>query len=174
MSILGAVLAGGQARRFGSDKGVASWRGRSLIEHSLAAIRPCADALVVCGRDWPGLVALSDRPRPGLGPLGGLNAALTYAASHGFDRVLCVPCDTPVLSPDLLRGLINCDGAALVAEAPVVGVWPTALHDILESHLEAGGDRSMRGWAAAVGAERITAGPVANINYRADLDALDD
>ena len=174
MTILGAVLAGGRSRRFGSDKGIAAWRGVSLIEHSLAAIRPFADAVVVCGRDWPDQGSLPDRPRPGLGPLGGLNAALTYAASHGYDRVLCVPCDTPVLSPELLRELINSGGAAFAAEAPVVSVWPAALSGLLENHMQTSNDRSMKGWAAVVGAEQITAGPVANINYRTDLDALDD
>ena len=50
-AILGAILAGGQARRFGSDKAQALWRGRRLIDHVADALGSQTTALVVCGRD---------------------------------------------------------------------------------------------------------------------------
>jgi len=35
--VLGAILAGGQSRRFGSDKAVASWRGEPQLLSSSAS-----------------------------------------------------------------------------------------------------------------------------------------
>lgn len=80
MRLLGAILAGGAATRFGSDKGSGALiGGRALIDHVADALRPQVATLVVCGRHWPGLEGLADRPASGLGPLGGLCAALAHA-----------------------------------------------------------------------------------------------
>lgn len=172
MRVLGAVLAGGRSTRFGSDKVSALWRDRPLIEHVLAAVRPHVDAVIVCGREWPGEVGVPDRPRTDLGPLGGLNAALHHAAASGFDRVLSVPCDTPTLAPELLRSLLGCEANAIVAELPVAGIWSASLSDALDLRLASGGDRSLRGWAEKARAIRVSAGPIPNVNRPGDLDAL--
>ncbi|MBA3896663.1 MAG: NTP transferase domain-containing protein, partial [Sphingomonadaceae bacterium] len=63
--ILGAVLAGGASRRFGSDKALAMRDGRPLIAHVVDALATQVDAVVVCGRDWGGLPSIADRPAPG-------------------------------------------------------------------------------------------------------------
>ena len=48
--ILGVVLAGGRSLRFGSDKALASFEGKSLIDRAIEAVAPyCAD-IVVAGR----------------------------------------------------------------------------------------------------------------------------
>ena len=39
MRILGAILAGGQARRFGSNKALARLHGEPLIAHAARALR---------------------------------------------------------------------------------------------------------------------------------------
>lgn len=173
MTVLGAVLAGGRSSRFGSDKAEARWRDRPLIAHVLAALRPRVDAVVVCGRAFAGETALADRPEPGLGPLGGLAAALAFAAEHGIARVLSVPCDVPDLSDALLAALLDRAAPRYLADLPVIGCWPSRLAPALEHHLAAGGTRSVRGWAEAVGA-RPLAGLAApsNINRHADLAAL--
>src|SRR5687767_11558795 len=94
--ILGAVIAGGESRRFGSDKALAVLHGRTLLDHVLAAICTECAAVVICGRKVDDLTCLRDRPRSGMGPLGGLAAALDYAEGHGFDGVLTSACDTPL------------------------------------------------------------------------------
>ena len=100
MRVLGAILAGGQARRFGSDKALALLAGRALIDHVAAALGPQVEALVVCGREHQGSTSVPDRPAAGLGPLGGLAGALHYAREHGYDAVVSAPCDTPLLPDD--------------------------------------------------------------------------
>jgi molybdopterin-guanine dinucleotide biosynthesis protein A len=165
--LLGAVLAGGAASRFGSDKALADAGGLALIDRVIAALAPQCAALVIVGRahgNWP---ALSDRPAGALGPLAGLNAALHHAATAGCDAVLCAPCDVLGLPPDLAQRLAA--GPAVIADQPVVGLWPSALAERLDGWLAAG-HRSVRGFAAAVGACAVTLPvPLANINAPDDL-----
>lgn len=169
--LLGAIIAGGQARRFGSDKAVAHYRGRPMIDHVVDWLSPRVAATVVCGRSVPGLRDLPDRPAPGLGPLGGLAAALVHARDHGFDAVLSLPCDTPLLPQDLLSRLAGPGGAAYVADLPVIGLWPASRATALEAHLLASPDRSMRGAARALGAVPVAA-TIRNVNTPSDLAGL--
>lgn len=164
--ILGAVFAGGASRRFGSDKALVHVDGRALIDHAIAAISASSDALVVVGRshgDWP---TLRDRPEGGEGPLAALNAALHHAAAHGFGAVLSVPCDMPDLPRDLAALLVP--APAVLADHPVVGMWPVALAPLLDDWL-AGGERSVRAFAAHIGARQIATPQLRNINRPADL-----
>lgn len=169
--LLGAILAGGEARRFGADKAMALLAGRPLIDHVRAALAPHCAQIVLCGREGEG--AIPDRPAPGLGPLGGLNAALHCAREQGFAAVLSAPCDTPVLPAALMTRLAEHSHGAMVAELPVLGIWPVALAPLLDRHLADTADRSMRGWARVAGVECIAAGQnLTNVNFPDDLRRL--
>ncbi|MDV3456876.1 molybdenum cofactor guanylyltransferase [Sphingomonas sp. HF-S4] len=162
--LLGAILAGGQSRRFGSDKAAALLDGRPLIEHVAEALARDCDALVVCGRSHAAIPFLADLPRPGLGPLGGLCAALLHGRDHGFEAVLSAPCDVPDLPAGLLARL-SARPASYVAGLPVIGLWPCTLADGLRAHLDAQDDRSMRYWACVANAVPVALDqPPANIN----------
>jgi len=168
MRILGAILAGGKAQRYGSDKAQALYRGERLIDRVARALLAQCEALVVCGREEPGFTCIPDLPRPGMGPLGGLNAALHYGHENGFDLVLAAPCDIPDLPRDLVSELYG-DGAALVASQPVVGLWPAALAEALDRFVL--GDRlAVMAFADAVGARRVEIHPpLSNVNRPEDL-----
>lgn len=171
MAVLGAILAGGKSTRFGADKAAALVDGRALIDHVAAALAPQVDALVLCGRIWPGLASIADRPAPDLGPLGGLCAALRYAADQGFSHVLTAGCDVLPVPADL-HALLAGNGAATIAGQQLFGYWPAALADRLDAHLAAGTDRSIRGWIAACRARAVAIDTsLANLNTPADLDA---
>lgn len=168
MSRLGAIFAGGMARRFGTDKAAAVVDGIAMIDHVAARLYPQCDALVAIGREWPGLGSTGDLPRSGLGPLGALAGALVYARDAGFADVLTSGCDLPDLPADLAVQL----GAApaVVAGQPLLGLWPSTLADALLVHLARNEDRSMRGWIAATGARQVALeSQIANINTREDL-----
>lgn len=169
--ILGAVLAGGRSRRFGSDKAAALLQGTALIEHVLARLAPQVDAILVCGRTLPGYPGIADRPAADLGPLGGLAAALRHGCDHGFATVVTVPCDAPLLNRDLVARLAP-NAPAVAATMPVVGAWPASLADRLDAHLRDGDDRSMRRWARLCGAIELDLTPLANINTPEDLARL--
>ena len=154
MKRLGAIIAGGKATRFGSDKAAAMLNGRPLIEHVADGLRSQVDKLIVCGRAWPEMDWIDDYPFPDMGPLGGLNAALHYAQQNGFDEVLTAGCDVvpvaqfPMERPD--ECAIYIDGHYLF------GLWPVALAPVLQEHLRDRDNLSMRGWIAAIDAQAIT------------------
>lgn len=168
MRVLGAIIAGGKSRRFGSDKAAAPVDGVPMIERVHAALAEQVDAVVLCGRHWGGMQAIPDRPGPDLGPLGGLNAALHFAAAGGFEIVLSVPVDTLPLPADLLDRLGP--GPAAFAEQYLIGTWPASLADRLEAHV-ASAPRSVYSWIDASGCALIDDGPLhlRNVNTPADL-----
>ncbi len=165
--VLGAVLAGGLSSRFGSDKALALVSNRRLIDGVIAALQPQVAAVVICGREWPDGLGLEDRPAAGMGPLGGLCAALLEAQRRGLDAVLCAPCDAIGLPVDLLARLSP--GPAIAAGQRSVGLWPAAYGQSLLARLAAGGDRSIRGWATACNAREVDCGVLGNVNRPADL-----
>ena len=168
--LLGAVLAGGKATRFGSDKALALLDGRPLIEHAIASLEPHVAGVVVCGRDDPRWTCLADRPAPDLGPLGGLAAALLHAREQGFDAVLSTGCDMPSLPAALVEALIG-EGPAIVAGQQLIGFWPASLADRLIDHLEQCPSRSIRAWMAVSRPREIAphGDPLPNINRPEDL-----
>ena len=109
------ILAGGQSRRFGSDKARAWAGGHPLIvrvAHAAAALGP---SITVVGRAGEyedlGLRTIGDDP-PGVGPIGGLAAALADAGANGAAWLLLLSCDFVTLQPHWLGQLCN------EAEAP--------------------------------------------------------
>ena len=175
MRLLGAILAGGQSRRFGSDKAMADLGGMPMIARVAEALAPFVEATVTCGHpaELPGIIGVADLPRPGLGPLGGLAGALQYAAAQGFEAVLSAGCDTPVLAAGLMARLRGAHTATFVIQSPIIGFWPASLAAALLAHLDRPGGRSMRGWADAVGAVALNAPtPIPNVNTLAELDGL--
>lgn len=166
MRLLGAVLAGGQSRRFGSDKALALLDGRPLIEHAIASLMPYAERVIVCGRED----GVADRPPGGHGPLAGINAAIRYAHEFGYNAVLTTGCDVPELPPNL-AGLLA--GGGYLAEMPIIGIWPASLFESLDAWLDGAGDLSVRGWADAAGVRRVSLGTaVINLNTPAELAAF--
>ena len=158
----------GQARRFGSDKAQALYQGERLIDRVAAALAAQCEGVVVCGRDEPGFACIPDWPETGLGPLGGLAAALRYASGQGFAHVLSAGVDVPDLPHDLAVSLAG-DGAAIVESQPVVGLWPVAAAPVLEAFLADGG-RSLYRFADNVGARQVELpATLMNVNYPEDL-----
>lgn len=168
MKPIGAILAGGRAQRFGSDKALARLGGRTLIDHVAAQLARYCSSVILCGRvDGDGVL---DRPETGRGPLAGLNAALHAGTARGAATVLVAPCDTPVLPDALLALLAAEEQAAYVAQLPVLGVWPTHWAATCDLHLAEDAKASMRGWAARIGAKAIDwPEPIPNINSPEDL-----
>ena len=162
--VLGAVLAGGASRRFGSDKALATIDGRPLIDHAIAALRPVAHAIAVCGRHWPAILSLPDLRAERVGPLGGIEAALHHAHADGFTGVLVVPVDTHPLDPIGLEKLSK-KGLAVCQDQFAIGYWPVATADAVSAYLDGGG-RSLRGLLTGLDAAFVGwTQPLTNYNY---------
>ncbi len=123
MKLLGAVLAGGRSRRFGSPKALARLHGRPLWRVALGRLAAVCERVVVVANDrrvaeaietagaGPAGDAVAGRAgvlpdrRPDLGPLGGIETALRAAADEEMDGVLALAVDMPWVSEDALRRL---------------------------------------------------------------------
>ncbi len=185
MNLSGAVLAGGRSSRFGADKALASWRGKTLLEHALAGLQGCEERFVVGGdaaRYGFAGVAVHPDPEPHRGSLSGLALALQVAAQP---RVAATACDMPRLSGaywSFLAGLEPAD--AVIPEnasgrlEPLAAIYAVTCLAPVRVALEADQLR-MTGWL-----ERVTVRVVAwsdvesrfgsdafrNVNTRADLE----
>ncbi|MCW1383541.1 molybdenum cofactor guanylyltransferase [Novosphingobium sp. KCTC 2891] len=170
--ILGAILAGGRATRFGSDKALAELAGQSLLERAVDTMSALCDAVVVVGREEAPAPTLPDWPRADMGPLGGIAAALHHAADAGYDAVFTCAVDSVGIGEGTLAEL----GAApaYCADQPVIGLWPASASAALDALLESEGRHSMRAFAEAIGARPVTlTAPPANINTPEDLAAAE-
>lgn len=144
----------------------------SLIDHARGVLEAQVEEVVLCGRTSHEMRWIADRPAPGLGPLGGLSAALADASARGFDAVVTVPIDIFPLPPDLVERL-GTSGASVFATQFLIGIWPTVLAPRLDLHLAAG-HRSLRTWIGAVEVRAVEDAGLGlfNVNTRADLADL--
>lgn len=170
--ILGCVLAGGQSRRFGSDKALAELGGHTLLAQAVDLLSGWCEHVVVVGRETAPAPTLPDWPRPGMGPLAGIAAALHYARDEGYAAVLACGVDSLGLPEDLLARLSP--APAYVEGQPVIGLWPANAAHAIEAILEGDGRHSMLAFAEAIGARavKLPSDP-ANINTPADLRAAE-
>jgi molybdopterin-guanine dinucleotide biosynthesis protein A len=114
----GVILAGGLGRRLGGPKAAVQLRGRPLISYPLRALRESLGDVVVVAKLDSALPALPgvevwiepDLPRH---PLTGLVHALSLS---GGSRIVVCACDLPLVTPSLVREIVDADpgGASAV------------------------------------------------------------
>ena len=122
-SSAGVILAGGKSSRFGSNKALADFSGRPLIEHVAEVITGIFSTCLLV-TNTPETYEFLDLPMtgdlyPGSGPLAGIHAALRHVEQ---ERVFVVACDMPNLNAGLIRYL--CDIAENEDEYDAVIPWP--------------------------------------------------
>ncbi len=109
--ILAVLMAGGQNRRYGSHKALATVGGVPMIDRGLETLdRVCPEAVIIANDRGPYEHTGRDiRPdkRPGMGALGGILSALGWAADVGCEGALVLACDMPFVPPELLAELVR-------------------------------------------------------------------
>jgi molybdopterin-guanine dinucleotide biosynthesis protein len=95
----GAILAGGESRRYGSPKALARVGGVRIIDRVASTLQSVTPDLVLLANE-PELFAdlnLPTRPdvRPGLGALGGIHTGLVWAREARRPGIVAVACDLP-------------------------------------------------------------------------------
>lgn len=109
--VLGVILAGGENRRYGAPKALATVGGERIVDRAIRALREMTGRVVLVANDQPtyAVLGLPMRPdvRPGLGALGGIYTAVVWAEEEGCAGALLAACDMPFLLPDLLRELVR-------------------------------------------------------------------
>lgn len=144
--VSGAILAGGQSRRMGSDKAALLIQGEPLLRRVARLVRAITPDVAVIGPPERAALVL-DVPIipdgwPNRGPLGGIATALQAFAGN---VVLVVGCDMPFLNPTLLRYLITLvpgyDAVVVRADGeahPLHAVYQQSCLPIIEAQLLAG------------------------------------
>jgi len=141
------ILAGGDSSRFGRDKAREMLNGVPMIIRVADSLRPVASGITVVA-DRPdkyndlGLETIADQ-HPGLGPLGGIQAALSHQLEPGW--ILCASCDRVGICTDWLQTLLeNTDGHSSVVAfrgevwQPLPGLYHTSILAEVEEALSAG------------------------------------
>jgi molybdenum cofactor guanylyltransferase len=187
-TVTGVILAGGRARRMGGmDKGLVPLNGHPMVEYALRALRPqVADIVINANRNHSrygsyGYRIIADLIGDFSGPLAGMASAMSVVTTP---YVVTVPCDSPLISPDLVERLQQAlrGQAADLAVAhdgqrmqPVFALLPVRLLDNLREFL-AGGERKIDRWYAqhtvALADFSDTAEMFININTPEDRDAV--
>lgn len=191
--VVGVILAGGASSRFGGrDKALIPYRGKPLLEWSVAAIGPQVRTLAINTNGDPADFVSYDCPiiRDRLpaasavreGPLRGIEAALDWTArAHPGALCFTAPVDMPHLPDDIVNRLFTALAAtnALAAfvtgpmgDQPLLALWrPEALAPVLSS-LECG-ERAVRRVLASIGALPVPdtrdGSRYRNINTPADM-----
>ncbi len=166
--LTGMILAGGMARRMGGqDKGLIPYQGRPLIAHVLERLEPQVQAILInANRSHDqyaqfGHPVIADAEDGFLGPLAGILAGLRAART---ELLLCVPCDSPEIGPNLAAKLASPfaqTGTRITVAScagrlqPVFAVLHSDLSDALNDFLRRGG-RKIDEFYGAQGFEEVS------------------
>lgn len=145
----GLILAGGQSRRFGTDKAVHAVEGSPMVARVYTAVAGVANPVLIGLRSRP----TGPLPIPaqvvldryaGAGPLAGLHAGLLAAPAPWL---LAVACDLPFITQDALllllrhctpgtRAVVAEDGAGRLQ--PLCACYHTSILPVVEDRLSRG------------------------------------
>ena len=189
MTIIGAIIAGGQSSRMGGrEKAFLELDSKPVILHVIEQFEPQVDQLVINANGEParfsefGLEVVPD-------VLTSFDdAACGYCMQHfnlrkdvGGDVLVTVPSDTPFLPFDLAAKLLEntmASGAAIAAsggqEHYIIGAWKTELLDDLDRAIAKDGLFRVKDWAHRVSAQKVEwpvepHDPFFNVNTPEDL-----
>jgi molybdopterin-guanine dinucleotide biosynthesis protein A len=124
----GVVLAGGQSRRMGQSKAALMISGEPLLRRITARLHSVVPEVLVIGPAElgeliPGVNLVPDL-HPGVGPLGGIEAALLAMTG---ELAFVTACDMPFLNPNLVAAMLDYFPAAN-SEADIVALARAGAH----------------------------------------------
>jgi molybdopterin-guanine dinucleotide biosynthesis protein A len=195
-SILGLILAGGQARRMGGgDKALVELAGQPLVAHAIERLAPQVSRIVLNANGDParldsfGLPVVPDSVEGFAGPLAGVLAGLEWAAANApvCEWVATVAVDAPFFPSDLVARLsvaVANESTDMVCAAsngrshPVFGLWPVRLAADLRRALVDEDIRKVDAWTARYQVAEVAFpapvdDPFLNINRPEDLAAAE-
>jgi molybdenum cofactor guanylyltransferase len=157
-SLNGLVLAGGRSSRMGRDKASLEYAGKPQLLRAMELLAPHVVRVFISVRadqmvapEWRAYATIADLV-PGLGPLGGIQAALT---THPTQAWLVLACDLPFLGEHTLQYLLAHRASARLASAfrshsdalpePLCAIYEPASRAAIEDWIKAG-ERCPRAW----------------------------
>jgi molybdopterin-guanine dinucleotide biosynthesis protein A len=100
------VLAGGRGSRIGRDKALIKLGGCPLIERVVSRAAGVFENVIVSGPERLEIKGFSVVPdeRRGMGPIAGILAGLISA---GTPWIMALPCDSPFIPEEFMRGMVS-------------------------------------------------------------------
>ncbi len=111
--IAGVIVAGGQSKRFGSDKAFSLYKGKPFFQHSLQAVSSITDDVIIVTsaalfsqfNGLPNTKVVEDLEEfKGCGPLGGIYTAMSKYKAKWY---VILPIDVPLVTSSLVNRLVN-------------------------------------------------------------------
>ena len=106
MICTGIVLAGGRSSRFGSNKAIYDFQGKTMLKHSIDLLQPFCNKIIISGNkeeyylyNYP---CIPDKYGE-IGPIGGIVSCLEESKS---ENNIVVTCDMPLITEDLIARLL--------------------------------------------------------------------
>ena len=156
-SIPGVILAGGLATRLGGgDKTLLPLGEGTILGHVIARLRPQVGRIALNANGDPArfaaypLPVIADSVAGFPGPLGGILAAMDWAAGQGAQSVVTVAGDTPFFPPDLVERLREA-GQDMAPPLVIAGHGGRVAPDLrpVAGRVARRPARGARGWARA-------------------------
>lgn len=187
MNLKGIVLAGGKSSRFGEDKALAKWRGRTLLEIAVTILdelrlNPAVIANPERNYSFLSCPVINDLI-PEKGPLGGLYTACSFFPGM---FLLVLTCDMPLLSETVLKQLMrshrNSDQATVFSLnqtlQPFPGIYSANLKATIHDYLTSD-QLSMKLFLSGILNKRALpefpgSKVFQNLNWQEDLDLITD
>lgn len=100
------ILAGGKSSRMGQDKASLPWQGGQLIDYVASVLNQAGIPQVFASGKIEGYDCIPDAITGHHGPVMGICSSILKLGER-YDRLLFVPVDMPLLSPEAIRQLIR-------------------------------------------------------------------
>ena len=162
-NILGAILAGGQSKRMGTDKLFLEINNKKLIEYTIDKVKKYLKDLIILTDSnneffsKNNLITVKDCVEGQLGPLVGILTAMKWAKENlkKCSWVATFPCDTPFFPEIIINNFIKeskkKDSLILSASSHgrrhnIFGLWSLDLYDKLKDDLINKKIRKVQDW----------------------------
>lgn len=148
--VLGLVMAGGQSRRMGKDKGSIDYYGQPHREYLANLLSPFSDQVFMSLRQVQAEEVHSEYEHlydsfTGLGPYGALLSAFKRHPNHAW---LTIACDLPFLNHETLQYLVDNRNPSKLATCfhnpetgfpePLITIWEPSIYPVLLEFLSQG------------------------------------
>ncbi len=134
MHVHAGILIGGRSQRMGRPKALIEYDGATLIERTIATVRPVVDSIALLGTEIDYALPDSCKNIPRLpdaeaniGPLGALLSLLEHCEPD--DAALLLACDMPFLSSELIIRLRDCGREQSMDWDAIVPLTSDATHN---------------------------------------------
>jgi molybdopterin-guanine dinucleotide biosynthesis protein A len=135
-ALSGVLLVGGESRRFGTPKALATIDGERLVDRGRRVLAEACHEVLVVGKAGELPFDVIDDGIDVRVPIAGVVGGLRMAA---HDVVVFLPVDCPLVTADVLRALGEaCRDAAVPQRGPLPGAWAKSALPVLERRLAEG------------------------------------